>query len=78
MCAEIVHGEKFTTHKSGHVGRIDMSLELTETLRNLHVERELETMQRGWNEIPPGSFVITMGKLGITTTCQKGGSIKVI
>jgi integrase len=36
---------KLTTPKSGKFRRGDMSLELTQTLRSLHVERELETMQ---------------------------------
>jgi len=53
---------KLTTPKSGHVRRVDMSLELTQTLRNLHVERELETMQAGWEEIPPWVFCDEKGK----------------
>ncbi len=53
---------KLTTPKNGKVRRVDMSLELTQTLRNLHVERELETMQKGWKEMPPSVFCDDEGK----------------
>ena len=53
---------KLTTPKSGKSRRVDMSLELTQTLRNLHVERELETMQQAWEEMPLWVFCNEQGQ----------------
>jgi integrase len=40
------------TTKTGHARRVDMSQELAGALSRLYVEREKETLRRGWPEIP--------------------------
>ena len=40
------------TPKSGESRRVDMSLELTQSLRNLQTERQLEATVNGWSESP--------------------------
>ncbi|MGE0825512.1 MAG: tyrosine-type recombinase/integrase [Candidatus Binatia bacterium] len=52
------HG-KLTTPKSGKSRRVDMSLQLTETLKASLVERKQETLQHGWREVPEWVFIST-------------------
>jgi integrase len=46
-----------TTPKSGENRKLDMSLELTQTLKNLEIGRQLEKVTRKWKDMPPGSSV---------------------
>ena len=36
---------------------MDLSVQLTETLKALLVERKKETLRRGWGEVPPWVFI---------------------
>ena len=51
------------TPKSGESRRVDMSLELTQSLRNLQTERQLEAAVNGWSEIPSWVFCNELGNL---------------
>ncbi|SRR5579885_791211 len=55
-------GEIGTT-KTGHVRRVDMSLELAAALAKLYVGREKETLRRGWPEMPTWVFINRQGRL---------------
>ncbi len=48
---------RLSTPKSNKSRRIDLSLQLTETLKALLVERKKETLRHGWGELPPWVFV---------------------
>ncbi len=50
-----------TTPKSGKARRVDLSAQLTETLKALLVERKKETLRRGWGELPPWVFTNAEG-----------------
>ena len=50
------------TTKTGGVRRVDMSQTLAETLSQLFIEREKETLRRKWAEIPPWVFINRQGK----------------
>jgi integrase len=52
-----------TTPKNGESRRVDMSKELTQALRDLHVERQLEAAANDWKEIPPWVFCNEVGGL---------------
>ena len=54
---------KLHTPKSGKGRRVDMSRQLTETLKILHSERKKETLQNGWGEVPPWVFIGTEGTM---------------
>ena len=56
------HG-KVTTPKSGEVRRVDMSRELTQTLADLHTERQLDASANGWPSIPEWVFCSETGGL---------------
>jgi integrase len=47
--------------KSGKSRRVDMSQQLTETLKALLVERKKETLKKGWGEVPLWVFVSGVG-----------------
>jgi len=47
---------RLTTPKNGKTRRVDMSQQLTETLRALHLERKKETLRKGWGEVPSWVF----------------------
>ncbi len=53
---------KLTTPKNGKTRKVDMSLELTKTLRDLHTERQLEAVANGWAEVPLWIFCNEEGK----------------
>jgi integrase len=50
-----------TTPKSGKARRVDLSAQLTETLKALLVERKKETLRHGWGEVPAWVFVNECG-----------------
>ncbi len=50
-----------TSPKNHRTRRVDMSNQLTETLRNLKVERKKETLKRGWKEVPELVFCSEKG-----------------
>jgi integrase len=56
------HGQ-VTTPKSGEVRRVDMSRELTQTLADLHTERQLDASANGWSSIPEWVFCSETGGL---------------
>jgi len=56
-------GNRIDTPKSGHGRTVDLSHQLVEALRRLHVERKAETLRRGWRELPPWVFPSTTGGL---------------
>src|SRR6185312_9174865 len=54
------HG-KVTTPKSGEVRRVDMSRELTQTLADLRIERQMQAAANGWPSIPEWVFCSETG-----------------
>lgn len=58
----ITHGA-MTTPKSGESRRVDLSRELTETLRALEIDRHLETITRGCEETPAWIFCDEQGRM---------------
>ncbi len=50
-----------STPKNGKTRRVDMSLQLAETLTALSLERKKETLRKGWGAIPPWVFITTTG-----------------
>lgn len=54
------HGA-MTTPKNGESRRVDMSRELTEALQALQIDRQLETITRGWEETPAWIFCDAQG-----------------
>jgi integrase len=52
-----------TTPKSGKSRRVDMSLMLTDALKNLFVERKKETLRKGWSEVPEWVFTNEAGRM---------------
>lgn len=52
---------KLTTPKSGKGRRVDMSRQLTETLKAVLWERKKETLKHGWGEVPEWVFVSEEG-----------------
>jgi len=49
--------------KNGKTRRVDMSRQLTDTLKALLVERKRETLQNGWGEVPSLVFVSEQGTM---------------
>lgn len=47
--------------KSGKSRRVDMSLQLTETLKSLRQERRIEAMRKGWGQVPDWVFITETG-----------------
>jgi integrase len=45
-----------TTPKSGKTRRVDMSNQLTETLRSLLIARKAEALKKGWGKVPDWVF----------------------
>jgi integrase len=52
-----------TTTKSGKIRRVDMSKELSETLRTYLVERKKDTLKNGWGEPPEWLFYSAEGQM---------------
>ena len=52
------------TPKNGKIRRIDMSNQLTEVFQDLHHQRKVETLKKGWQQVPEWVFISeTGGKL---------------
>ncbi len=49
--------------KNGKTRRVDMSQQLTDTLRALLIERKKETLQKGWGEVPSWVFTSETGTM---------------
>ena len=49
-------GGKLTSSKSGKTRRVDMSRQLTDTLKALLLERKKETLRKDWGEMPEWVF----------------------
>lgn len=47
---------RLSTPKSNKSRRVDLSVQLTETLKGLLVERKKETLRRGWGDVPSWVF----------------------
>ena len=54
---------RVSTPKSGESRRVDMSLELTQALKDLYTERQLEAAANGWKDIPAWVFCRETGEL---------------
>ena len=54
---------RICTPKSGESRRVDMSLELTRTFRDLYTERQLQAAANGWKGVPPWVFCSEVGGL---------------
>jgi integrase len=52
---------KIETPKAGHGRAVDMSNQLTASLRHLQVERKAETLKQGWKEMPLWVFCTQEG-----------------
>jgi integrase len=52
---------QITTPKNGKTRRIDMSRQLSDTLKALLVERKKEVLAKGWGEVPEQVFVNEQG-----------------
>lgn len=50
-----------STPKNGKPRRVDMSLQLTETLKALLIERKKETLRKGWSDVPAWVFISEEG-----------------
>ena len=50
-----------TTPKSGKTRRVDMSTQLTETLRSLLIARKAEALKKGWGKVPDWVFCNEFG-----------------
>ena len=49
------------TPKTGQTRTVDMSDQLTRTLRRLEIDRMVEKLRRGWQEMPPWVFCTEVG-----------------
>jgi integrase len=54
---------KLCTPKTGENRRVDMSLELTQAMKNLYAERQLQTVVNGWSDVPLWVFCDESGGL---------------
>jgi integrase len=54
---------KIQTPKNGKTRRVDMSQQMTDTLKALLIERKKETLLNGWGEVPPLIFVSEQGTM---------------
>ena len=52
-----------TTPKSGENRKVDMSLGLTQALKDLEIDRQLEKVTRNWKDMPPWVFCNENGGL---------------
>src|SRR5262249_28921150 len=50
VCRTFSH-HRISTPKSGKARRVDLSLQLIETLKGLLLERKKETLRKGWGEV---------------------------
>ncbi len=48
---------KVGTPKNGKIRKVDMSFQLAETLKKLKHQRKLETLKKGWKEVPEWVFI---------------------
>lgn len=54
---------RIETPKNGKTRRVDMSLQLTKTLKELQHERKLEAIKKGWGQVPDYVFINNKGLL---------------
>jgi len=54
---------RLITPKNGKLRRIDMSRQLSEVLKGLHINRKQETLAKGWGEVPAAVFVNEVGRI---------------
>jgi hypothetical protein len=62
---------KVSTTKSGKTRRVDMSKELSETLKVHLVERKKETLRKGWTEVPEWLFYNESGRIIDSSTLRQ-------
>ena len=63
---------KIETPKNGKSRRVDMSQQLTDTLLDLQLQRKVEKLRKGWEEIPEWVFISEAGKPLILNHWRKG------
>ena len=63
---------KIETPKNGKSRRVDMSQQLTDTLRELQLQRKAETLRKGWGKVPEWVFISEAGKPLILNHWRKG------
>ena len=54
---------RFTTPKNGKSRRVDMSRQLSETMKELRTERKAEALAKGWKDVPELVFVNEEGNV---------------
>lgn len=69
---------RLSTTKSGKIRRVDMSKELSETLKTYLVERKKETLKKGWNEVPEWLFYNDVGRIIDSSTLRQRVFTKVL
>lgn len=62
VCRAYTKGQ-FTTPKSGKTRRVDMSQQLSLTLKALQTEQKRQALAKGWGEVPELVFVNELGKI---------------
>jgi integrase len=63
---------KIETPKNGKSRHVDMSQQLTDTLRELQLQRKAETLRKGWGTVPEWVFISESGKPLILNHWRKG------
>jgi len=63
---------KIETPKNGKSRRVDMSQQLTDTLRELQLQRKAETLRKGWGKVPEWVFIFEAVKPLILSHWRKG------
>ena len=63
---------KIETPKNGKSRRVDMWQQLTDTLRELQLQRKAETLRKGWGKVPEWVFIFEAGKPLILSHWRKG------
>lgn len=66
----------FVTPKSGKSRRVDMSDQLSATLKTLHTARKKLTLQKGWKDVPEWVFISQVGTLVDPDNFRKRGFLR--
>ena len=53
---------RLSTPKNGKIRKVDMSFQLTEVLKKLKHQRKVETLRKGWKQVPEWVFVNEKGR----------------
>ena len=63
---------KIETPKNGKSRRVDIWQQLTDTLRELQLQRKAETLRKGWGKVPEWVFIFEAVKPLILSHWRKG------